>query len=82
MEVTVLLAVVAKNLGSKKTGTIDSARDERNEVSAKTSYGNPENNIIHYTCRNLEINPSIKITFSSVTALCMARCTRTHLLAR
>ena len=25
------LAVVAKGLGSKKTGTIDSARDERNE---------------------------------------------------
>ena len=31
MKVTVLLAVVAKSLGSKKTGTIDSARDERNE---------------------------------------------------
>ena len=41
MEVTVLLAVVAKNLGSKKTGTIDSARDEGNEVSAKTSYRKP-----------------------------------------
>ena len=31
MKVTVLLAVVAKSLLSKKTGTIDSARDERNE---------------------------------------------------
>ena len=41
MEVTVLLAVVAKNLGSKQTGTIDSARDERIEVSAKTSYRKP-----------------------------------------
>ena len=33
-DTSVLLAVVAKNLGSKKTGTIDLARDERNEVSA------------------------------------------------
>ena len=32
------LAVVAKNTESKKPGTIDSARDERNEDSAKTSY--------------------------------------------
>ena len=41
MKVTVLLAVVAQNLGSKKTGTIDSTRDGRNEVSAKTSYRKP-----------------------------------------
>ena len=40
-ESSVLLAVVAENLGSKKTGTIDTARDERNEVSAKTSYRKP-----------------------------------------
>ena len=40
-ESSVLLAVVAKNLGSEKMGTIDSARDERNEVSAKTSYRKP-----------------------------------------
>ena len=30
-KVTVLLAVVAKSLRSKKTGTIDSAWDERND---------------------------------------------------
>ena len=42
--------------------------------------GNPENNIVHYTCRNLEINPSSEISVSSVTALCMSRCTRMHLL--
>ena len=40
-ECSVLLAAVAKNLGSKKKGTIDSARDEKNEVSAKTSYRKP-----------------------------------------
>ena len=40
-ESSVLLAVVAKNLGSEKKGTIDSARDERNEVSAKTGYRKP-----------------------------------------
>ena len=40
-ESIVLLAVVAKNLGSKKTGTINSARDERSEVSARTSYRKP-----------------------------------------
>ena len=40
-ESSVLLATVAKNLGSKKTGTIDSAGDERNEVPAKTSYRKP-----------------------------------------
>ena len=52
--VTVLLAVVAKSLGSKKTGTIDSARDERNEQSLpRRVTGNPENNIVYYTCRNL-----------------------------
>ena len=32
---------MAKNLGSKKTGTIHSAQDERNEVPAKTSYRKP-----------------------------------------
>ena len=82
MKVTVLLAVVAKSLGSKKTGTIDSARDERNEQSLpRRVTGNPENNIVYYTCRNLEIHPSGKITLSSVTALCMSRCkTRMHLL--
>ena len=54
MKVTVLLAVVAKSLGSKKTGTIDSARDERNEQSLpRRVTGNPENNIVYYTCRNL-----------------------------
>ena len=54
MEVTVLLAVVAENLGSKKTGTIDSARDERNEQSLpRRVTGNPENNIAYYTCTNL-----------------------------
>ena len=48
------LAVVAKSLGSKKTGTIDSARDERNEQSLpRRVTGNPENNIVYYTCRNL-----------------------------
>ena len=83
MEVTVLLAVVAENLGSKKTGTIDSARDERNEQSLpRRVTGNPENNIVYYTCRNLEINPSIEISLSSVTALCMSPCTRMDLLAR
>ena len=72
MKVTVLLAVVAKSLGSKKTGTIDSARDERNDQSLpRLVTGNPENNIVYYTCSNLEINPSFKISLSSVTALCM-----------
>ena len=37
----ILIAVVAKNLGSKKTGTINSARDERSEVSARTSFRKP-----------------------------------------
>ena len=81
MEVTVLLAVVAKNLGSKKTGTIQRGMKGMRSLPRRVT-GNPENNIVHYTCRNLEINPSIKITFSSVTALCMSRRTRTHLLAR
>ena len=42
--------------------------------------GNPENNIVYDTCRNFEINPSIEISLSSVTALCMSRCTRMDLL--
>ena len=37
----VLIAVVAKKLGGKKTGTINSARDERSEVSARTSFRKP-----------------------------------------
>ena len=54
MNVTVLLAVVAKSLGSKKTVTIDSVRNERNEQSLpRRVTGNPENNIVYYTCRNL-----------------------------
>ena len=54
MKVTVLLALVTKSLGSKKTGTIDSVRDERNEQSLpRRVTGNPENNIVYYTCRNL-----------------------------
>ena len=40
-ESIVRLAVVAKNLGRKKTGTIDLARDERNGVSARTTYRKP-----------------------------------------
>ena len=42
--------------------------------------GNPESNIVYYTCRNLEKDPSIEISLSSVTALFMSRCTRMHLL--
>ena len=77
-----LLAILAKNTGRPggKTGAINSARDEINEVSARRVTGNPEN-IVYYTCRNLEIRPSIEISLSSVTALCMLRCTRImHLL--
>ena len=47
--------------------TIDSVRDERNEQSLpRRVTGNPENSIVYYTCRNLEINPSIEISLSSV----------------
>ena len=54
VKVTLLLAVVAKSLGSKKTVTIDSVRDKRNEQSLpRRVTGNPENNIVYYTCRNL-----------------------------
>ena len=40
-ESIVLLAVVAKNLGSKKTGTIDSGQMKGIKVSALTSYRKP-----------------------------------------
>ena len=84
-EVMFFLAVLVKNTGrpeSKKMGTIDSARDERNEDSAKLRQviGNPENNIVYSTCRNLEINPPTEISLSSVTILCSVQCTRIHLL--
>ena len=42
MKVTVLLAVVAKSLGSKKTGTIDSARDEIKGMSSLSQDELPE----------------------------------------
>ena len=37
--------------------------------------GNPENNIVCYTCRNLEINPSTEISLSSVLILCSVQFT-------
>ena len=40
-ESIILIAVVAKKLGGKKTETITSARDERSEVSARTSFRKP-----------------------------------------
>ena len=42
--------------------------------------GNPVFKTQGTTCRNLEINPSIEISLSSVTALCSVQCIRMHLL--
>ena len=48
MEVTVLLAVVAENLGSKRTGTIQRGMKGMRSLPRRVT-GNPENNIVHYT---------------------------------
>ena len=77
--------VLANNTGrpgSKKTRV--RGRSIQREKGMKTLQrqviGNPENNIVYYTCGNLEINPSIEISLSSVTIVCSVQCTRMHLL--
>ena len=75
--------VLANNTGrpgSKKTRVRGRSiqRDKGMKTLQRQVIGNPENNIVYYTCGNLEISPSIEISLSSVTILCSVQCTRIH----
>ena len=81
MKATVLLDVVAQNQEIKRrVRSIQRGMKGMRSLQRRVT-GNPENNIVYYTCRNLEINPSIEISLGSVNALCMSPCTRMDLLA-